>query len=154
MKNPSGKESPYDGDGSRYLNTILILNIIIPLLLGGILYYVFCPDIILVQQLDSFLPVAYYIHRHPELSGSFPQILRNHFFDFLWAYAFTVSILYWGKDHIRAKQLLLLILITEGTLEALQLLSFIHGTFDVLDVIVEYSISIIVIITFFTRRTR
>lgn len=130
--------------------SFIVLNIGIPLLIGGLLYYLFSPDVLFVRWLDSFLP----IHFHASLE-SIPlslKVLRNYAFDILWAYSLTVAMLCIELPFFSSmRNLILFIFVLEAVMETLQLMPCINGTFDVYDIAAEAITGILVIKIFYEK---
>lgn len=119
---------------------ILLLNAIVPVLIGAIVYYLFFPKVVFVKIVDNLLGVSYHIP--VGVDNVFIKFIRFYLLDFLWAYALTaIVILIFEND----KRVFGLIFIFEIILELMQLHPFIRGTFDVCDIGGEILASILVI---------
>ena len=119
---------------------ILLPNIIIPLVLSSLIYYLFCPEVIFVKNIVFTIP-----------SDPLFTLVRNYFMDMSWAYALTFSI-YYITDN-RNKTFVTASIFTVLS-ETLQLTPLISGTFDIVDIVsMLHSICIcILVIDFFQKR--
>lgn len=111
----------------------ILLNIFIPLILGSLIYYLFCPEVIFVKNSVFSIP-----------KNPFITLARNYVMDMLWAYSLTFAIFLildnWMKTFIIASLFTIII-------EFLQLTSLIQGTFDIVDIIAMlYSICLAILV--------
>jgi len=114
----------------------IILSIVIPLILGGLLYYIFCPDVDFVIFIDriSNTRFHFYINKNNKVIAFF----RNYFFDVLWAYSLSFAMYLCCKElKYRSFIICFLPLILGASLEILQKVKIINGTSDILDVVAE-----------------
>ena len=112
-----------------------ICNICIPLIAGGLLYYLFFPNVSFVRTADSYLPFT--IDRSV-FSLPFPGFIRNYAFDLLWAYSLTFSIFLIVRDSPKRSCIVCFLTIPVILFsEVVQLLPCISGTFDPLDITIE-----------------
>ena len=112
------------------------LNIIIPLVLGLIIYLLFRRDSRLFVFISRFCSIP------SSLNGSLPlpveAFFRNFASDMLWAYSLTCSVIFvLGYSHKNMLITFLICVCFEIVIEIMQHTSFFHGTFDVLDIILE-----------------
>lgn len=126
-------------------------NIIIPLLLGLLLYFYFRGDTFASQMLEKYLGIT--TQRRVLGEQWLPLVLRNYVADFLWAYAltFSVSCFLWDRKTWRFFSALLC-----GTfataIEVSQKFGIIQGTFDIVDIFTEFAaiaIAILIINLFY-----
>ena len=121
----------------RKLIKVGILFVVLPLSLGGILYYLLCPDVFFVRHVDSFLG----IYRFSDSLSIFPTLsrfLRNYFFDFIWAFALTNSLyLILGNNAWSCLTSIICSVFLGSAMEILQLTGVTTGTFDVWDIAAE-----------------
>lgn len=117
---------------------IIILNILVPMLFGGMAYIFFRPDAYISQWVYSvFVDVKYnadYINmmRKSMLGNMF----INYFSDICWAYALSFAIYH----SLRAKSVIpscLICILFCSTIELLQINGIVSGTFDIMDIIAE-----------------
>lgn len=104
----------------------LFLNMLIPLLIGLFFY--------LTSGKNTYLSSHMADLGVQLMRIQYPLILQYYFCDFLWGYS-----LYSGlRLFINNRSIVLLISIsTASVMESIQLLSFVPGTFDVCDILVE-----------------
>ena len=111
----------------------VLLNVIIPIMLGGVIYYIFTPEVIFVERIDEVLG----LNCHIEISSmNFVwQFVRNYFLDMLWGYALVFALFY-IFDNGAAKLVAVFIIsfMTSCIIEMLQLFSIARGTFDLWDI--------------------
>lgn len=132
--------------------TLLIILVALPILLGTVLYYLFCPDVVFVIWIDQVLnPSRKNIHIP---SIYLIKFLRFYAFDFIWAFSFLSAILIVFINDWNARQLFLIVFFSEAILESLQLIDFIPGTFDILDIFTELFADVLVIFIFQRRITK
>jgi VanZ family protein len=122
---------------SKYVK--FILNIIIPLAIGGIVYYITSPDVIFVQRLDDILGVVRDSEETMHSGEIFRTFLRNYFLDMLWAYSLTFCIYILVDNNTESVYRTMTIAFTFSlAMELLQLTNTVKGTFDVADILVEF----------------
>lgn len=112
----------------------LIINSIVPVLVGAFFYYIFCPDVVFVKKIDDII----HLNAHCYLDNEIVAFSRNYLLDALWAYAFMNAIYFIMGDNI--KGLIFCCCCTSilaVILEVLQLSQVLSGTFDIVDIIVE-----------------
>ena len=121
-------------------NKIFIVNVIIPLIIGGIIYVLFRNKNLIIFDWLNYLGLQEYVN-----------YLRNYFIfpkkipiwfkyslpDFLWVYSLTSSmLLIWGKEIGKNKYFwFFLPLIIALISEFLQYFNLINGTFDFTDIL-------------------
>ena len=117
-----------------------ILNIIVPLVVGALIYYVLFPDIIFVKTIDELIGVSF--HVPVKFSNIFIRYLRYYLLDLLWAYSLMslVSMMFKDSKAIYAISFVFII-----AMEMIQMLPGIPGTFDVIDIVVEMIAGLIAI---------
>ena len=118
----------------------ILLNVIAPVLIGAILYYLFFPKAVFVRLIDNLLGSSYHIPVN--VDNILIKLIRFYLLDFLWAYALMSAVILIFKNDSRV---FVIILIFEIVLELIQLLPSIRGTFDVCDIGIEILASILVI---------
>lgn len=128
----------------------VILLIIAPLLVGAILYYVFCPETLFVEWIDERFSCSYHISLNYE--NTWLIMLRYYLFDALWAYALMMAVLYIVQPP-RNRLLITFVgvLIFEIVMESIQLLDCVKGAFDIFDILIEAIINVLVIIIYTWR---
>lgn len=118
----------------------ILLNVIAPVLIGAILYYLFFPEAVFVRLIDNLLGSSYHIPVN--VDNILIKLIRFYLLDYLWAYALMSAVILIFKNDSRV---FVIILIFEIFLELIQLLPSIRGTFDVCDIGIEILASILVI---------
>lgn len=118
----------------------ILLNVIAPVLIGAILYYLFFPEAVFVRLIDNLLGSPYHIPVN--VDNILIKLIRFYLLDFLWAYALMSAVILIFKND---RRVFVIILIFEIVLELIQLLPSIRGTFDVCDIGIEILASIFVI---------
>ena len=112
-----------------------LLNILIPILLGGICYYIFSPDVIFVRRIDAISG----LYLHIDVSGKpILNLIGDFAYDALWAYAllFAVHLILENKTKHLALALVIAVVFSTG-MELPQITPFFPGTFDVLDIAIQ-----------------
>ena len=132
-------------------NLFYFFNIIVPLLLGTAIYLYWRPDAYISKLIFELLNIS------PGLEPGRPvgifRFVRYYLCDMFWAYALIFSLaFYLGRNRLRSAYIIGLCFTT--FLEFLQLLPQMPGSFDILDIIVEFIICTITIhlIYFYERR--
>lgn len=115
----------------------LLLNIIIPLGIGSMIYYVASPGITAIKLIDAFIDLEFY--RDNTYAEWFTDgIFRNYFPDFLWAYSLVFSLFLLVVNNTAGLLQSFIIAFTFAvTMEGLQLTAYVKGTFDLWDILVE-----------------
>ena len=110
-------------------------------IIGGIMYYLFVPDVVFVRSIDTLLPYSFHISLN--LSVPIIRIMRYYIFDFLWASAFTACVLSFFEVFSKKTiyEVVSVTTITEIILEFIQLSSLIPGHFDIWDIITEVCVN-------------
>lgn len=114
-----------------------IIAIIIPIIVGALLYYLFCPEVFFVQQIDEMFGISF----HPAnkyLKITIVKIARNYIFDVIWGYALFVTLYFLADNNaVDIKKFIITGILLVVILEGLQLLPNVDGTFDVFDILIE-----------------
>lgn len=123
----------------RYLHSIvyLIFGGLFPLLIGGILYYLYAPNVYFVKVVDRCLSNGYHIYVDLN-QNSIVRWIRYYLLDFLWSFSFAnvVFVIYSEHKHVLKIGCLVPIALG-GCIEALQFYGIITGTVDIYDLVVE-----------------
>lgn len=115
-----------------------ILNIIIPILVGAVVYYILSPEVIFVRQIDALIGRDFRFTEIVE-KGWFLRLVRNYLLDVLWGYALLVALYFmFGSNTAELLKILIIAFVFSAVMELLQLTSIAKGTFDVFDIIVEF----------------
>ena len=132
-------------------NLFYLCNIGIPLLIGTIIYLYWRPNAYISRFIFSLFNVSPGIV--PGSPKGIERFVRYYLCDILWAYALTFSLVFYlGRSKIRTAYIIGLSFIV--LIELLQLLPQTPGSFDILDIIMEFVICTISIyvIYFYERR--
>lgn len=127
----------------KYLLSVIIY-IFVPVFFGALMYYIFCPEVYFVKEIDILLG----LNRWPiciPTSNMLMKMLRNYLMDFLWAYALMSLVLIFFSE-LGLRKLVILIIGFEIFMELLQLHPSIGGTYDIFDILVEIVANILAII--------
>lgn len=116
----------------------ILSNIIIPLFIGALLYYIMSPDVLFVKAIDTIIGRDIHEALFTETTGVI-RFLRFYGLDILWGYAFVFSLYYiLGNNTASLKNIFIIALMFSISMEMLQLTHFANGTFDLLDIIFEF----------------
>lgn len=116
----------------------LILNVLVPILLGTIIYYLISPEVMFVQQIDKIF--GYRVHINGiNLNNVIIQFVRNYLLDMMWGYALVFALFFIIVNNTAELMKIFIIAFAfSAIMEFLQLTSFVRGTFDIFDIIVEF----------------
>lgn len=125
--------------------TIILLNVIIPILIGAIIYYFFSPNVLFVRYIDDKLGIAFHFVNAID-ENEVLQFVRYYFLDMLWAYALVFA-LYGIMDNNSANlvKIFLMTCLFSTVMELLQITPLANGTFDMGDVILEMVAEVIAV---------
>lgn len=116
----------------------LTANILVPLVIGALIYYFVSPDVIFVKKLDSWLGRGLRV-TISSCDFWFVKFLRNYFLDMLWGYALTFGLFFViGNNTAELTKILVIALVFSAMTEVLQLTPVVSGTFDLLDIFAEF----------------
>lgn len=122
----------------KYNRIYILLNIIIPLSVGFLLYYFMSPEVLFIKTIDTLIGREAHKVLFKETTG-IVKFLRFYGLDMLWGYSFVFalySIL--GNNTANLKVIFIIAFIFSAFMEILQLTPFANGTFDLLDIIFEF----------------
>lgn len=112
-----------------------LMNIALPMFLGTVFYYLFCPNVWFVKMIDTVFNWNFHLPIPKSIVFSF---IRNYLMDMLWAYSYTSTLRMMLSPICKATWLQVLIAIILCVLfEVIQLFEGFHGTFDFLDIFFE-----------------
>lgn len=121
-------------------NSLIIFSIsfvAFPIIIGAVLYYLFCPNVWFVKLIDTWFGE---LNRTSIEYDTVPflKFIRNYLFDFIWAFAMTNAIFIILNNNAKPIRICLTISVILGiTMEILQLLGIAEGTFDIWDIVTE-----------------
>lgn len=113
-------------------NSLMVINIVLPLILGLFIYLTKAERTYLSDFLSAFqsgLPIINY-----------PEIVRNYACDFMWAYSLSFCLRLSLGNTLKVKYNLSVITLTSTVaivMEAIQLIQIVPGVFDPWDMLVE-----------------
>ena len=113
-----------------------VMNIIFPVLIGGLIYILFRNDSYITLFLKSQLGISI------SVSGKLPlwleSFVRNYLADILWVSSLTYAIaLISRQPKVNYIFILCVCVSFEVLIEVLQLCEMFHGTFDLFDILLE-----------------
>lgn len=117
-----------------------ILNIIVPLVVGALIYYILFPDIIFVKTIDELIGVSFHIS--VKIGNVVIRYLRYYLLDLLWAYSLMSLVSMMFKD---SKAVYVISFVFIIAMEMIQKVPGIPGTFDVIDIVIEMIAGLIAI---------
>lgn len=124
----------------------LLINIMIPIFLGAIIYYLFSPDVLFVKKIDSIIGPDYHIKILLNDNLIF-KFIRNYFLDMLWAYALVITLFFViGNNTVSVLKIFLIAYTFSVTLEILQTTPIAEGTFDLYDMAVEFLAEVVAVL--------
>ena len=120
----------------KKVRRFVFLHIVLPILVGGILYLFFCPDVFFVKKVDDILNISR--NENVLKESVLGEMIRNYLFDIVWAYSLTNTLLIiCGRDRKSKRIAIVIAALMSIGMELLQLMECIGGTFDIVDVLVE-----------------
>lgn len=125
---------------------VLIMNVLCPVLIGALFYYLTSPDVIFVKYIDAVIGSRLHF-RLFSMDNVFGKFIRNYFLDMLWAYALVFALFFiLGNNTVFLWKTFGTAFSFSAVMEILQLAPAVMGTFDVLDIGVECLAEIIAVI--------
>ena len=112
---------------------MILLNIIVPLLIGGILYLISSPNVIFVEFINVHIKNISPVIKFDSMMGKF---LRNYIADILWGYSLQFAI-YFILDEEKIWKLFIAAFVFSTFFEGIQIFNSIPGTFDAWDILFE-----------------
>ncbi len=123
----------------------LVLNIIIPILLGAVIYYLFSPEVIFVRWIDGLWGIDFHVDGLPK-DNLILRFVRNHFLDMLWGYALVFAIFFvLGNNAAELCRSFIIAFSFSTVMELLQITPIANGTFDVLDISFEFLAEVVAV---------
>ena len=116
----------------------IIINILLPILLGAGIYYLASPEVIFVKILDKFLGISFHFSGL-NINNFLFKFIRNYFLDMLWGYSFAFAVyLVMDNNTAKLKKTFYIAFGFAAIMEILQITSIVKGTFDIWDIFVEF----------------
>lgn len=132
---------------------VILLHVLIPILLGAVIYAIVSPDVLFVKKLEEL--TGWSLHFFPGHKILIIQFIRNYFLDMLWAYALFFAFFFIIGDNTAGLRITCIVtVICVVVMEVLQLTPFVSGTFDMWDIFVELlaaAIAVFIINKYFRR---
>lgn len=123
----------------------MVLNIIFPIVIGAIMYYVVSPEVIFVKWIDNFLGTGFHVSGVCADNGVL-CFLRNYFLDMLWGYGLVFALfLIMGNNTADLWKAFLIAFLFSVVMEMLQMTPVAMGTFDVWDIAVMFLAEVIAV---------
>ena len=134
----------------RSKKTFIVANIILPLILGAVIYYIISPNVYFVKQLDSamgnLLPGRMLID-FMRVNSAFVRALRNYLPDIAWGYSLMFGLYLALRNEISDMYVMIMIAFAFSTfIEILQITPSVSGTFDIIDIAYEFLAEIVAIL--------
>ncbi len=114
---------------------LLVANIIVPLLLGALLYFIVAPDVIFVNVLGSFMGSETAVVSQPETFLDY--FVRYYMMDMLWGYSLVFTLFLCLGNNAAIKKVFIIAFVFSTVMELLQLTAIVPGVFDVWDILME-----------------
>lgn len=123
----------------------LLINVIIPIAMGAIIYYLYSPEVLFVKNINSIMGIDYQEAIFMK-NNVMSQLIRNYLLDMLWAYALIMTLFFVMYDNTVNVPMLLCIAVSFSiAMEILQIMPRVNGTFDLWDVAVEIIAEVIAV---------
>lgn len=116
----------------------LLYNIIIPILIGAVIYFLTSPDVFFVKAASAFFKLSdrFIVTNFGNLLIRF---VRNYIPDMAWGYALVFSLYAIAGDQTEKGlyNLAFIAIVFSAAIEIIQLSHIIRGTFDLWDIVAE-----------------
>lgn len=127
-----------------------LIHVLIPLVIGGLIYVGFRNKTIRFFDWIDRIGFSDIVNEIRTITYPYKEILPawvlNCLPDGLWVYSFSATLFFvWKEFFIKNKKMLILPFILVLIMEVLQLLGLIHGTFDVVDLLVSLIMNLLLI---------
>ena len=126
-------------------HTFLLLNILIPILIGVVIYCFISPEVDFIKIFQSVTCIKWC--RYEYKNNDLCRFIRNYLPDMLWAYSliFSAYAVFDNKTK-NLKWIIIAVSLLIVIIEILQLTKIIHGTFDIFDILAEITAVLIAVI--------
>ncbi len=114
---------------------LVFANIIVPLIIGAILYYIIAPDVIFVRVLSSFFNGDATSISQPETV--FDYFVRYYLMDLLWGYALVFALYFCLDNNAAIVRIFIMAFLFSTAMELFQLMAIVPGVFDIWDIVIE-----------------
>ncbi len=112
----------------------MALEILLPLVIAGLFYYLYCPDVFFARGIDTIIG-SDWLHIVPCEGRKLYYFFRNYCLDFIWAFSFSVSVRYFTGSYRWMSAVIPVVF--GGAFELLQKANVFPGTFDYYDILAE-----------------
>lgn len=127
------------------MNSVWVINIILPIVIGAIIYYLISPEVIFAKQIDDFAGGNFHI-TDLKMNNQIIRFIRNYFPDMLWGYALVFALFFaLGNNAADIWKTFLIAFSFSTAIEILQITPIAKGTFDVWDILVEFLAEVIAV---------
>ena len=117
---------------------IMFLHIIGPMVAGALIYYLVSPDVIFIKKAEGFIDGVVGVHMFPTDSALL-RLVRNYLPDMMWGYSLVFALFcIIGNNAASIWKVFWLAFPFTAVFEMMQKTSFVPGTFDVFDILVEF----------------
>lgn len=122
----------------KHKDLFIILNFVIPLLVGTVIYYFISSDVFFVKFIDNIIGKG--IHFTSLVNTNFLiRFIRFYVLDMLWGYALVFALYFIiGNDAAKLWKILFIAFVFSCAVELFQIASFSTGTFDIADIAFEF----------------
>ena len=116
----------------------LLYNIIIPILIGAVIYCLTSPDVFFVKATSAFFKLSDRIIVS-DFGNLLIRFVRNYIPDMAWGYALVFSLYAIAGDQTEKGlyNLAFIAIVFSAAIEIIQMTHFIRGTFDLWDIAAE-----------------
>ena len=116
----------------------IVFNIIIPIFLGAVIYYVIAPEVIFVKYIDDFMGIGFHI-KNLDTANVVIRLIRYYLLDMLWAYSLVFSVFFvLGNNKADLLKSFIVAFTFSTIMEVLQFTPASRGTFDMFDIVFEF----------------
>lgn len=138
----------------RRINVTFVLNCLVALIIGAVIYYFFSPKVIFVKQIDKIIGSG--VHFTVSFRDNWIIcFIRFYVLDMLWAYALVFALrLFMDNNAANLKRIFLVAFLFSTTMEILQLTPLAEGTFDIWDIVCEFVAEVVAVFVIKTRWRR
>jgi hypothetical protein len=135
----------------------LLCNVIVPIVIGTIVYCLIAPDVYFVEKLDSLFNIcisSYHVDTHIQ----YIKVIRNYLPDMVWGYSLMFALFICsGNNAVDLFRVFIVVVVFSIAMESLQLMNMVIGTFDVFDIMVEVlseGAAVFIIQKYYKRRNK
>lgn len=117
---------------------IMILHILCPIAVGGLIYYLVAPDIFFIKKARTLIDVTCNMYMFPT-DNALLRLVRNYLPDMMWGYSLVFMLFcIIGNNAADIWKVFCVAFSFSVVMETIQKTPFVHGTFDVFDIFVEF----------------